>query len=94
MLVGKALAEAGGIGQASRPFGPDRTAGGGRAVDEDVRARGVHEKISPEASFVDGGAVVRNCRMSKSVTELALLRRANEATKAALRAAADHTLDR
>jgi hypothetical protein len=47
----------------------------------------------PTATVVDGGAVVRNCRMSKSPAELAILRRANEATKAALRAAADHTRD-
>lgn len=47
----------------------------------------------PTASLHDGGAVVRNCRMSKSPDELAILRRANEATKAALRAAADHTRD-
>ena len=47
----------------------------------------------PTATVVDGGAVVRNCRMGKSPAELAILRRANEATKAALRAAADHTRD-
>ena len=51
------------------------------------------KKDVPTASLVDGGAVVRNCRMSKSLAELAILRRANEATKAALRAAADHTRD-
>lgn len=45
----------------------------------------------PSASFVDGGAVVRGCRTIKSPAELALLRRANEATKAALRAAAGQT---
>jgi len=39
-------------------------------------------------SFEDGSAVVDACRMVKSAAELALLRRANEATKAALRAAA------
>jgi Xaa-Pro dipeptidase len=44
----------------------------------------------PSASFVDGGPTVRACRTLKRATELALLRRANEATKAALRAVADH----
>lgn len=42
----------------------------------------------PAVSLVDGGPVVRACRTVKSPAELALLRRANEATKAALRAAA------
>ncbi len=42
----------------------------------------------PKASFVDGGELVRACREIKSPAELALLRRANEASKAALRHAA------
>lgn len=81
-LVGKLLAEA---GAAKRRV----------AVEPWTRMfvlEGLKKDV-PEASFVDGGAVVRNCRMSKSAGELALLRRANEATKAALRAAADHTRD-
>lgn len=45
----------------------------------------------PSARFADGGALVRELRMRKSPAELALLRRANEATKAALRAAAGST---
>ena len=40
-------------------------------------------------TFENGAAVVDACRMKKSPAELALLRRANQATKAALRAAAD-----
>ena len=44
----------------------------------------------PAATLVDGGPVVRACRSLKSTAELALLRRANEATKAALRRAAGH----
>ncbi len=44
----------------------------------------------PGATQVDGGPVVRACRSTKSPAELALLRRANEATKAALRQAATH----
>lgn len=39
----------------------------------------------PAATLVDGGPIVRACRSVKSPAELALLRRANEATKAALR---------
>jgi Xaa-Pro dipeptidase len=39
-------------------------------------------------AFEDGSGVVDGCRMVKSAAELALLRRANEATKVALRAAA------
>ena len=44
----------------------------------------------PNAVLVDGGPVVRACRSTKSPAELALLRRANEATKLALRSAATH----
>lgn len=44
----------------------------------------------PKASFIDGGAIVRGCRTLKSPAELALLRRASEATKAALRRVAPH----
>jgi Xaa-Pro dipeptidase len=40
-------------------------------------------------SFENGAAVVDTCRMRKSAAELALLRRANQATKATLRAAAE-----
>ena len=44
----------------------------------------------PAATLVDGAPLVRACRSIKSPAELALLRRANEATKAALRRAAGH----
>lgn len=79
-LVGELLAEA-------------ELAGARVAVDPWTRMFVLEGFIKdvPEARFVDGGAIVRNCRMSKSPGELALLRRANEATKAALRAAAEHT---
>ncbi len=40
--------------------------------------------------FENGAALVDACRMVKSAAELALLRRANQATKAAVRAAAAH----
>jgi Xaa-Pro dipeptidase len=43
--------------------------------------------------FESGGAVVDACRMVKSAAELALLRRANQATKAALRAVAGEVSD-
>ncbi len=41
-------------------------------------------------AFDDGAPVMNACRMVKSAAELDLLRRANQATKAALRAAAAH----
>lgn len=41
-------------------------------------------------TFENGAAIVDACRMVKSPAELAILRRANEATKAAIRAAASH----
>ncbi len=43
-------------------------------------------------AFDDGAPVMNACRMVKSAAELDLLRRANQATKAALRAAAAHTV--
>jgi Xaa-Pro dipeptidase len=41
-------------------------------------------------TFENGAALVDACRMVKSPAELAILRRANEATKAAIQAAASH----
>lgn len=45
-------------------------------------------RAAVQSDLVSGTAVIRACRAVKSPAELALLRRANEATKAALRAAA------
>lgn len=81
-LVGEALAEA----------GATKARVGVEPTTRMFVVEGLRRDV-PEASFVDGGAPVRNCRMIKSAAELALLRRANEATKAALRAASEHTRD-
>lgn len=45
---------------------------------------------APNAQLVDGQSVTSHCRMRKSAAELARLKRANEATKAALKAASSH----
>ncbi len=77
--VGELLAEAG-----SSP--------GALAIEPSTRMfvlEGLRRDIR-DATLIDGGPLVRACRSIKSPAELALLRRANEATKAALREAARH----
>lgn len=69
----------------------DRGVRAGRvAVDPDMRWFVVDglRQARPGLELGSGAGVINGCRMIKSATELACLRRANEATKAALRAVA------
>jgi Xaa-Pro dipeptidase len=62
------------------------------AVDPELRwfvAQGLRQ-AGPGLELGSGAAIIDGCRMIKSAAELACLRRANEATKAALSAAAPH----
>jgi Xaa-Pro dipeptidase len=62
------------------------------AVDPELRwfvAQGLRQ-AGPGLELGSGAAIIDGCRMIKSAAELACLRRANEATKAALAAVASH----
>lgn len=64
-------------------------AGGTIGVDPTIRHFIVEgARAACPATFVSAAPVIRGCRTLKSPAELALLRRASEATKAALKAAA------